>query len=189
MSYYYSLKTSKKESGWKEIPQAETADQAVEMLKSHLIMIKSKSNTSDFVIISDEEYFDLKLKEKKAKEEELKNKRESLKLDPVAIRVYEYVLDNDYNKLLKTKDDKLDDEIRYLKEHGLKENTDKPYYVHCYWETDSNGQFGDLKDVEKIYAEKATFPGDESYDIALYDAKTCKILYPKITVNVKIELE
>jgi hypothetical protein len=167
--FYFSKTNSWKH--WEQIPKAKTLDKAEEYVKAYILVNCLRNKFSEYTIITEDEYNNILLEEKKT---QCKN----LKLDERAISVFIKLigplLGCDYP------------EKSHVIIFGLNKGSDKPYYAYCYWGNDSNGFFCDEKDLIDLYKDKLIRSNDEAYDITVYDVETLKEV--KVITEVKVHL-
>ena len=69
-----------------------------------------------------------------------------------------------------------DNSDSFFKEYGLLEDTDKPYYMFCYWESGSNGGFCDEADIRDTLGTIIKNGYDDNYSFTLFDVKNdCEV--------------
>jgi hypothetical protein len=68
----------------------------------------------------------------------------------------------------------------YSLDYHLTENVDKPYYILCYWDSGSNGFFGDKNDVLERVMDILDRPTDEHYWVRIIDVKSGVIMKPVV---------
>lgn len=75
----------------------------------------------------------------------------------------------------------------FIKQYGLDENADKPYYVYCYWNSDANGSFMDEDGIKATVREKINSYCDESFDYTIYKLPGCEQVDVAVDVKIKID--
>ncbi len=75
----------------------------------------------------------------------------------------------------------------FIGQYGLNEDTDKPYYIYCYWNSDANGSFTDEDGIKGTVIEKINSYCDESFDYTIYKLPECEQVDVEVDVKIKID--
>lgn len=76
-----------------------------------------------------------------------------------------------------------------IENYNLLKDTDKPYYVICYWSSGQCGYFSDVNGLKDAYNEKMNAYYDESFDISVFCSKTYEPIDVKTSVSISISID